>query len=194
MKKIFMLFSLVFWLLFVAGCSLIQQEVSNDLVVDEQILKLQQHASGVALEIENFKIQNELLTKENELLKTQIDVSSFDKEEKWLLYSNTEYGFSLTFPQSWESYITQERMLDWGTFGTSNSIDFGFSAQDSLFNISFHPKEQWQKMAKDGELLPTYLWENQEYVFVYAFAQDTIDDTMTKRYEEMPDIIKTFKL
>jgi len=92
-----------------------------------------------------------------------------------LLYTNDKYGFSLPLSYDWEGFETQERVLDWGDLGTSNSVDFGFEENGefySLFNISIHEKNQWASLdASDGPR-PTYAGENSEYVFGYSIAQD----------------------
>jgi len=111
-----------------------------------------------------------------------------------IVYTNSTYGFTLTFPQTWKDYTTKSRTIDWGTLGTNDSIDFGFSVQDSLFNISVHSKSQWQKLESEEGPTPTYLGENSKYVFGYAIAQDAVNNTMVARMAEIQEIIKTFGL
>jgi protein involved in sex pheromone biosynthesis len=84
-----------------------------------------------------------------------------------IVYTNSTYGFTLSFPQTWKDYTAKSRTIDWGTFGTSDSVDFGFEAQDSLFNISVHTKSQWQKLKSEEGPTPTYLGENSQYIFGY---------------------------
>ncbi|MEK7132102.1 MAG: hypothetical protein AAB833_01140 [Patescibacteria group bacterium] len=108
-------------------------------------------------------------------------------------FTNFTYGFTLTFPQTWESYITKNRSLDWGTLGASDSIDFGFLEQDSLFNISVFSKSQWQQIVATEEgPRPLYLGESDQYVFAYGTAQDAYNDVMRARMAEIEEIIKTF--
>lgn len=109
-----------------------------------------------------------------------------------IVYTNSTYNFTLTLPQTWEGYITRNRTVDWGTFGTSDSVDFGFADQDSLFNISVHAKDQWQQIQSEEGPKPTYLGENSQYVFAYLPAQDVTNDTMVARMAEVVDIVKTF--
>jgi len=111
-------------------------------------------------------------------------------------YNDSMYGFSLTFPQTWKGFTTKNRTLDWGSFGTSDSIDFSLPDQEALFNISVHTKSQWQKIdAKSLEMPhPTYLGENDKYVFGYDQAQYAANDTMITRMNEIKDIVKTFKI
>jgi len=109
-----------------------------------------------------------------------------------IVYINSMYGFTLTFPQTWEDYTAKSRTIDWGILGTNDSVDFGFLVQDALFNISMHTKSQWQKLKSEEGPTPTYLGENSQYIFGYATAQDVDDDIMAARMSEVPEIIKTF--
>ncbi len=111
------------------------------------------------------------------------------------IYKNDKYGFLLEFPNTWNNHIVKSRVLNWESLGTSDSIDFGFSAQDSLFNISVHSKDQWKKLSLEGEgALPTYLGENNKYVFAYGVAQFTANDTMIAKMGEIKNIMKTFAI
>ena len=109
-------------------------------------------------------------------------------------YENSKYGFSLDFPKTWEGYTTKERTLDWRKFGTTDSVDFGFVVQDSLFNISMFTKDQWQEVQLNLGEVPNYLGENSQYIFGYALAQDAPSDTIKTQVNEIKDILKTFKL
>ena len=109
-----------------------------------------------------------------------------------IIYKNAAYGFTMTFPQTWKDYTAKTRTLDWDPNGTSDSIDFGFAAQDSLFNVSIHTKSQWQKIKAEGGATPTYLGENTNYVFAYNTAQFAANAAMTARMKEINAIIKTF--
>lgn len=112
---------------------------------------------------------------------------------KDIVYTNSTYGFTITLPQTWKGYVTKSRTLDWGTPGTSDSLDFGFAAQDSLFNISIHTKAQWQAIKAGEGPTPTYLGENAKYIFGYATAQFAANDAMIARMKETQGILKTFK-
>lgn len=104
------------------------------------------------------------------------------------------YGFTITLPGVWKNYTVKNRILDWEPAGTSDSLDFGFAAQDSLFNISIHTKAQWQAIKKGEGPTPTYLGENAKYIFGYSTAQFAADKTMTARMKETQEILKTFKI
>lgn len=116
-----------------------------------------------------------------------------NKQQHNIIYTSSTYGFSLNFPQTWAGYIAKNRMLSWGNFGNSDSVDFGFTAQDSLFNISIFGKEQWAKIQLVEGPKPTYLGENGQYVFGYETAQDAVNDTIVARMKDVKDIVKTFE-
>jgi len=49
-----------------------------------------------------------------------------------IIYTNKKYNFELQLPKDWLGYATQERVLDWGTLGKADSIDFGFKKGQEL--------------------------------------------------------------
>lgn len=112
----------------------------------------------------------------------------------WKTYKNDMYTFELMFPDTWQGYTVANRTLDWGNFGTSDSIDFGLPAQKSgLFNISIHTKQQWENIKSEDGPMPSFLRENETYVFAWSQAQYATDSNIEKRMEEIQSIIKTFK-
>ena len=111
-----------------------------------------------------------------------------------IVYTNSTYGFTLTFPKTWVGYTAKNRTLDWGTLGTSDSIDFGFSATESLFNVNVHTKSQWEKIQAAEGPMPVYLGENDNYVFGYDQAQDPGEGAIAERSQEIPSILKTFEI
>jgi len=112
----------------------------------------------------------------------------------WQIYTNEEYGFEITFTDAWEGYVLTERLLNWGDLGTSNSFDFGFEPQESLFNISIHSEEQWQSIVSQEGPSPQYISENDEYVFAYSIGHDlgTNKEIVVTR-EGIMQILTTFK-
>ena len=107
-------------------------------------------------------------------------------------YENSEYGFILTFPDSWEGYGSAGRILDWGDLGTSDSVDFGFE-EDSFFNISIHSKTQWTQIEASDGPRPQYLGENGNCIFAYSIAQD-YNQQYGQQMDQIPNIIETFAL
>lgn len=111
-----------------------------------------------------------------------------------LVYTNTKYGFTLQFPETWKGYTVKSSIFESEYFGKYESTLFGFPVDDALFIISAFGKEQWAKMKAEEGPTPTYLGENNQYIFGYTSAQDAANDTMIARMQELGPIIKTFKL
>jgi hypothetical protein len=116
-----------------------------------------------------------------------------DEIVDWKTYKNDKYGFELKFPKSWEGFKTKNRELNWGIYGKSDSIDFGFKKQESLFNTSFLTIEQWDKIKLDEGPKPIYINRNNEFVFVYGIAQDAVDQDIASKMKDASGIISTFK-
>lgn len=123
---------------------------------------------------------------------TEQDDPSDNEEAGGITYHNDVYKFSLTFPETWNEFITKNRNLAWDKIGVTDSIDIGFSIQDSLFNISVFTKDQWQNLQSAEGQKPTYLGENSLYVFAYERAQYAADDTIIERMKEIQAIMSTF--
>lgn len=112
-----------------------------------------------------------------------------------LTYTNDQYKFTLNFPATWSGYKVKQRDISWGgATGTSASFDFGFDAQDSIFNISILTHSQWSQLQTQEGPKPTYLGSNPNYVFAYDLSQYAANDTMAARRNEVSNIVSTFKL
>ena len=137
-----------------------------------------------------------ILTKQNEDLQKTIPAKGQTQPaETKILYTNKDYGFSLQFPLTWKGYVWSKRTVGWGSFGSSPSYDFGFVAQDSLFNIAVMTHEQWNKLsASDEGANPVYLGENSQYVFAYSQSQYSANDFTTARRDEIKNIIASFAI
>jgi type II secretory pathway pseudopilin PulG len=160
------------------------------LVVGGVVYALQ--SSRLKSSEQSFQQQITLLQNQIDQLQQNVDQQVNRPQE--IVYSNSQYGFSLTFPQTWKGYTTKNRTLNWGSFGTSDSVDFGFSVQDSLFNVGIYTKSQWQQIKSGEGPTPSYLGENSQYIFGYATGQDAANSTIGARMREIQDIVKTFEV
>lgn len=124
----------------------------------------------------------------------QKEVAMDQSQGSDMTYKNEVYGFEMTFPETWKGYSTTDRTLDWGTLGKSDSIDFGLPGEEALLNVSFNAKDQWEKIKTEGGPIPSVLGESDKFVFAYSTAQSVSNGTMAERLNEVPEIIKTFKL
>lgn len=173
---------------------------SRENSLQEQIVLLQDQIKQLQLEQQSLNQQpvseaslaqeqsNQSVIYQMENVNESLDLSPE------IVYSNTQYGFNLTFPQTWTGYTAKNRVLNWGSLGTSNSVDFGFPAQDSLFNVSMHTKNQWQQIKSEAGPSPVYLGEDSNYVFAYAMGQYAVNDNINERMKEVMDIVKTFEI
>lgn len=116
-----------------------------------------------------------------------------DSQKEGKIYRNGQYSFTLDFPAGWEQLQTKNRQVNWGDPGTSDSIDFGLPDQDSLFNIIILSKEQWRNFENYNFPKPTYLGENEQYVFGYGLAHDAANQEIVERMKEVKEIVETFQ-
>ncbi|KKP38269.1 MAG: hypothetical protein UR28_C0019G0024 [Candidatus Peregrinibacteria bacterium GW2011_GWF2_33_10] len=117
-----------------------------------------------------------------------------DTQTQDLTYTNSEYGFTLTIPSTWEDYTTKSGPKADGKSGTSDSVAFSLPSQSPLFVVYIYPIATWENVQKEEGPIPTYLEENNEYAFAYSMTQDAKNETMVARISEIKDILKTFKL
>jgi len=152
---------------------------------DNQATDLQNKVA--TLEQDKKTLQGETAT-----LQSQLDKNP---QSQNLNYTNDQYGFSLNFPASWDGYKIKQREINWGMpAGTSTSFDFGFDAQDSIFNISVLTLSQWSQIQAQEGPKPTFLGSNSSYVFVYDLSQYAANDAMSARRNEVASVVATFKL
>ncbi|MFH1233263.1 MAG: hypothetical protein V1649_01270 [Patescibacteria group bacterium] len=98
-------------------------------------------------------------------------------------------------PNTWIGYSAIHRQINWGVpINTTDSLDFGFPAQDSIFNISIFTKNQWNNLQSMEGPKPSYLGENSQYVFAYDISQFATNDEMVQRRSEILSIVSTFRL
>ena len=167
----------------------LQQQITLLQNQIDQLQQVKQNQNQQATQpAANQNQNNQPAVNQNESANQQVN------QPQEIVYSNSQYKFSLTFPQTWKGYTAKNRTLNWGSFGSSDSVDFGFSVQDSLFNVSIHTKSQWQQIKSEEGPTPTYLGENNQYVFGFATAQDAANGTIIARMKEIQDIVKTLKV
>lgn len=166
---------------------------SSEETLQQQIVMLQNQVAQLERAQQTPQVTQNTSTEPIATDQIVADSETTDQPEA-IIYTNSKYGFSLNFPQTWASYTTKNRKLNWGTLGTSDSIDIGLSASDSLFNVSVHTKNQWKQIKSAGGPTPTYLGENNLFVFGYTTAQDASNNTIISRMKEIPAIVKTFEV
>ena len=113
------------------------------------------------------------------------DIEQQANQSQEIVYINSGYGFTVTFPQTWKGYTAKSKFDD--------CIEFGFPDQ-GLFAICGYPKSKWKKIKAEQTDANTYLGENSQYVFSYSLAQHIDNATMGARSREIRDIVKTFSV
>ena len=125
-----------------------------------------------------------------------------DETADWKTYANTKYGFTLTFPTTWEGYQVSEKNIEesiityYFWLPTSNkSYSTEYPGYFSLFALSVYTRSQWvQEQAQEGPKC-AHINENSQYVFGYMPAQDVPADPTDsiERIQEVSNIISTFQ-
>lgn len=133
--------------------------------------------------------------------KTGWCLSTYTSNENPFVYKNTEYGFQITFPETWAGYKFFEKNIDgvivlylglpttqvgW----TSTGVDAGYS---SMFAIDVYTKAQWATANAGEGPKPVKLGEKGDYVYTWSQAQATPTD-LDKRFAEIKSVIDTFQI
>ncbi|MEI7690017.1 MAG: SH3 domain-containing protein [bacterium] len=127
----------------------------------------------------------------------------FTTEKNSLAYENSEYGFSLTFPSSWSGYKFYKKAMDDGSivlyaelptkdaaYAEGSSSDPGYA---SMFAISVLTQAQWDTVKNSEGIKPTYLGQNDKYVFAWSSAQATPTD-LASQFKEIKPVLDTFQV
>ncbi len=181
MKKRLLITLSILALPLIAGCST-NSDINGDAqLVDRQVSSLQQQVSWLVLEIQALKDINAKLLLQKEVLCNNTDIIVEPEEVDMTVYDNSNYWFSLDLGETWGWYITETQ---W------NKIIFWFTEQPSLFTITALTHSEWDIIQQDL-MWPTYLWENDTYVFVYSIAQDAVTTKIADRMWEINGIFET---
>jgi len=131
--------------------------------------------------------------------KTGWVMTTYTTKNNPLIFKNTDYGFEITFPETWHSVALTKRSTAeagmtayYDVFLPTNDTDWESGAgKSSMFVIGVYTKAQWDVISA-GEIKPGLLGEGSTYVYTYSPSQATPEDLMTKR-DDINDIVKTFK-
>ena len=133
-----------------------------------------------------------------------------DATSGWKTYTNNEYGFNISFPNSWKGYSVEKsswtgRLIDGDTQYTGVQLIFKNQTLASEKNFGGIPimvitPDVWKLISEEkvavsaAPIGPAKIGENQKYVFAtpprwYGFA----DDLSPAETSEILEIVKTFK-
>ena len=119
---------------------------------------------------------------------TNQNLYKIENGETKIIYTNSTYKFTLEFPQTWNEYLVMDKIKEWGMTNI-HGIYFGLPLQNSMFTISVYPKNLWPEIQNREGPKPSYLGENNQYIFGYSRAQDYL---LTDRAKEILMILNTF--
>ncbi len=113
-------------------------------------------------------------------------ISNQNLEDSWKHYENTEYGFSLEFPNEWEGYSIEE---------TKNPIELKESSIKfgDRFSIGVYKQSNWPLPSTHQTRV--MIGENTDYIFTFSGPHD-IDPDYPERDATIGDVrtsIKTFE-
>ena len=111
-----------------------------------------------------------------------IVASTGDQSTGLETYTNTQYGFSLQFPDSWKNYKVSEN---------DTHINF-YIEGDNVFTIFPFTKAQWA-IYGSGEVTPIFISQNGTYVFAYTKTTAYDPNVTASEISAIPSIISTFK-
>jgi hypothetical protein len=98
-------------------------------------------------------------------------IEGYETGSDEMKYFSGLYGFSLTFPESWDGYKTVESQASYGDF-EAPVLKFKSSTRVDLFAVSVFTPEQWAKVEAEEGPKPEKLGEAAGYVFGWESAQD----------------------
>ena len=88
-----------------------------------------------------------------------------------LITFQSEYGFTLDFPKSWEGYSAEEKEAD---FGFTVTVIYFYTPEGAdLFALSVFTPEQWDTVQAQEGPKPVFLGETDTYVFGWDNPQDS---------------------
>jgi hypothetical protein len=158
---------------------------------------------------EDIKASNDKSTQEMQKTITNLknEVASLNKDKEtatdWRVYKNTQYGFQLTFPESWNGYKFYAQNIEGSAqtwYVELPTTDANYAKADStheagyssLFAISAYTQEQWTALQGEEGPKPTQIGTSGNYVFAYSPAQAGPSDISSKT-ADVKTIIATFK-
>lgn len=136
---------------------------------------------------------------QNTQLDPVVENTPEETENNPLMYTNTQYGFSLTFPETWRGYFAKNNTSIYAYTGAISSIAFGLplNYQDDVFSVEIFTKNAWENKEDGPANTQMYLGENDQYVFAYTTGMRDVPsefNTIRRALEkEVKNIILTFK-
>ena len=128
--------------------------------------------------------------------------SSPTKSPSDLTYTNTKYGFTLTFPATWEGYKMKEANLDGAvityyvnmpTKDNTEEDSTQFASYFSPFAITVYTLDQWNTLEGSEGPHDTLITKSATYAFGWSHANGIPPSDWTKD-SDIAGVIASFKL
>lgn len=154
-------------------------------------------------ELESKYLQ--LKTKYNSLLSQQTasPVSTPTATADWKIYTNENYGFTLTFNNNWQGYKVEQDTTNFDDNGIHYRFYLPTTDKDystdkvgyvSPFVISVYKLADWEKLQKEEGPKGILIDKNDKYAFGYSTWQDSPEDLVDAiTIAEIKKIIDTFE-
>ena len=122
-----------------------------------------------------------------------------DSTDSWKTYTNSDYGFTLTFGDLWKGYKVKATTIDSASTITYHfTIPYpGIEASEindkgyySILVVSIFTKDEYNKVENKGLLLGS----NDKYVFAYTTQQDASLERLVTLTDDAKNVVATFKL
>lgn len=114
----------------------------------------------------------------------------------WKIYTNNQYGFQLTFTDTWEAYsAVQKGNVIYFAVPTSDSKyanSYGKPRTAAPMTLAIYSKADWSKLSSEEQQGYNYINQNNNYVFVYSQWQEAPEDLRNFNFE-VPKVISTFR-
>lgn len=126
------------------------------------------------------------------------DVDSRDLKALPTFYFNSAHGFGLTFPATWDDWVSEEKMINYG-FGVAPvpCVYFGLPDQTDIFVVCVYTPEQWEQLSNieppDG-VTGDPIARNNQYLIDYSVGHYAANDEMHKRRGDVQHIMKTIEV
>lgn len=165
----------------------------------------QKQKAGAEQDKKNLEEQKKAL--EDKIKKSEEETTEETADNSKVKYTNSQYGFELTFPDGWKNYGLTETYQD----GVTKIIYFGLPKKtpstelptdfvkgySNIFAIGVYTKNEWAEAQKlEGPKEPK-IGESSKYVFSYSHGNgipDTVSGMTTEKlYSDADSISKTFK-
>ena len=139
------------------------------------------------------------LTKQTDSTPAAETETEADETAEWKTYSNTEFGFGLTFNEKWEGYKVKEVKRTENTKSIYFTMPLsGHAASEAnaadyypVLTIAVYTEEQYDALAGTNRGVKIAASDN--YVFSYYGSQETID-ALKAVQDDIANIVGTFKL